>query len=57
MAGAPYGIVMGLAIVFMNIWGDAIIPAIILATVVPTLLGAIFILFTKVKETNATKLD
>jgi len=48
---------MGLAIAFMNIWGDAIIPAIILATVVPTLIGAIFILFTKVKETNATKLD
>lgn len=57
MAGAPYGIVMGLAILFMNIWGDAIIPAIILSTVVPTLIGAIFILFTKVKETNATKLD
>ena len=57
MAGAPYGIVMGLAILFMNIWGDAIIPAIILATVVPTLIGAILILFAKVKETNATKLD
>ena len=57
MAGAPYGIVMGLAILFMNIFGDAIIPVIILATAVPTLLGAIFILFTKVKETNATKLD
>ena len=57
MAGAPYGLVMGLAILFMNIFGDAIIPVIILATAVPTLLGAIFILFTKVKETNATKLD
>ena len=57
MAGAPYGLVMGLAILFMNIFGDAIIPVIILATAVPTLIGAIFILFTKVKETNATKLD